>query len=84
MDRIFLKYQPDAVMHLAAESHVDRSIDSPGDFIHTNVVGTYSLLEATRAYWRQLSEDRKHAFRFHHTSTDEVCGELHDTRRPLH
>jgi dTDP-glucose 4,6-dehydratase len=64
-------------MHLAAESHVDRSIDDPGDFIQTNIVGTYTLLEAARAYWSPLPEARKHAFRFHHVSTDEVYGDLH-------
>jgi len=66
----------DAVMHLAAESHVDRSIDGPGEFIQTNIVGTYRLLEAARHYWSGLPEDRKAAFRFHHVSTDEVFGEL--------
>ena len=66
----------DAIMHLAAESHVDRSIDGPGDFIQTNIVGTYELLEAARAYWSKLPEDRKQAFRFHHISTDEVYGDL--------
>ncbi|MFD2237502.1 dTDP-glucose 4,6-dehydratase [Aureimonas populi] len=66
----------DAVMHLAAESHVDRSIDGPGDFIQTNIVGTYELLEAARAYWSQLPPARKETFRFHHISTDEVYGEL--------
>jgi dTDP-glucose 4,6-dehydratase len=59
-------------MHLAAESHVDRSIDGPAAFIQTNIVGTYALLEATRAYWLQLDEARRQAFRFHHVSTDEV------------
>ncbi|KQQ88167.1 dTDP-glucose 4,6-dehydratase [Aureimonas sp. Leaf324] len=66
----------DAIMHLAAESHVDRSIDGPGDFIQTNIVGTYELLEAARAYWMQLPADRRDAFRFHHVSTDEVYGDL--------
>ncbi|MGE8497209.1 MAG: dTDP-glucose 4,6-dehydratase [Pseudomonas sp.] len=70
-------FQPDAIMHLAAESHVDRSIDGPAAFIQTNIVGTYSLLEATRAYWTALPEARKQAFRFHHISTDEVYGDLH-------
>jgi dTDP-glucose 4,6-dehydratase len=69
--------QPDAIMHLAAESHVDRSIDGPAAFIQTNIVGTYSLLESTRAYWQQLDAERKAAFRFHHISTDEVYGDLH-------
>jgi dTDP-glucose 4,6-dehydratase len=76
LDRIFEQYQPDAVMHLAAESHVDRSIDGPAEFIETNIVGTYQLLEATRQYWNQLDEARKSAFRFHHISTDEVYGDL--------
>ena len=79
LDRILTKHRPDAVMHLAAESHVDRSIDGPGDFIHTNVVGTYTLLEAIRAYWGQLNESGKADFRFHHISTDEVYGDLHGT-----
>jgi dTDP-glucose 4,6-dehydratase len=73
---VFAKYQPDVVMHLAAESHVDRSIDGPGDFIQTNIVGTYTLLEAARAYRSQLSEEDKDKFRFHHISTDEVYGDL--------
>lgn len=76
LDRVFQAHQPDAVMHLAAESHVDRSIDGPGDFIQTNVVGTYTLLEASRKYWMSLEEDKKAAFRFHHISTDEVYGDL--------
>ncbi|MGB4075999.1 dTDP-glucose 4,6-dehydratase [Pseudomonas sp.] len=71
------EFQPDAIMHLAAESHVDRSIDGPAAFIQTNIVGTYTLLEATRAYWLQLDPARKAAFRFHHISTDEVYGDLH-------
>ena len=71
---VFDKHQPDAVMHLAAESHVDRSIDGPGAFIQTNVTGTYTLLEAARAYWQ--GRDRFDAFRFHHISTDEVFGSL--------
>lgn len=79
LDRVFSEYQPDAVMHLAAESHVDRSIDGPADFIETNIVGTYTLLEAARAYWNALSEDRKDNFRFHHISTDEVYGDLEGT-----
>lgn len=70
-------FQPDAIMHLAAESHVDRSIDGPAAFIQTNIVGTYALLEATRAYWSKLDEARRQAFRFHHISTDEVYGDLH-------
>jgi dTDP-glucose 4,6-dehydratase len=76
LDRVFKQYQPDAVMHLAAESHVDRSITGPSDFIQTNIVGTYTLLEATREYWITLSADAKKAFRFHHISTDEVYGDL--------
>lgn len=74
--RVFAEHQPDAVMHLAAESHVDRSIDGPGDFIQTNIVGTYTLLEAARGYWMGLSEEKKASFRFHHISTDEVYGDL--------
>ncbi len=77
--RIFNKHQPDIVMHLAAESHVDRSIDGPGDFIQTNIVGTYVLLEEARFYWSDLNCVRKDNFRFHHVSTDEVYGDLHGT-----
>ncbi len=76
LDRVFALHQPDAVMHLAAESHVDRSITGPADFIETNIVGTYMLLESARAYWNGLDEVRKSAFRFHHISTDEVYGDL--------
>jgi len=76
LDRVFAQYQPDAVMHLAAESHVDRSIDGPAAFIETNIVGTYTLLEAARSYWQSIDESRKAAFRFHHISTDEVYGDL--------
>lgn len=79
MQAIFDKYQPDVVMHLAAESHVDRSINGPDEFIQTNIVGTYNLLEVARAYWSNLSDDKKSAFRFHHISTDEVYGDLHGT-----
>lgn len=79
LDRIFSEYEPDAVMHLAAESHVDRSIDGPAAFIETNIVGTYTLLEAARSYWNQLDSDKKAAFRFHHISTDEVYGDLEGT-----
>lgn len=79
MKRAFTEFQPDAVMHLAAESHVDRSIDGPAAFIETNIVGTYTLLEAARAYWSSLSSEKKSAFRFHHISTDEVYGDLHGT-----
>jgi dTDP-glucose 4,6-dehydratase len=78
MADIFAAEQPDAVMHLAAESHVDRSIDGPAAFITTNVVGTYTMLEAARAYWQALPGARKDAFRFHHISTDEVYGSLGD------
>jgi len=77
--RIFDKYQPNVVMHLAAESHVDRSIDGPGEFIQTNIVGTYVLLEEARDYWSSLSDDKKASFRFHHVSTDEVYGDLEGT-----
>lgn len=76
LKRLFNQYKPDAVMHLAAESHVDRSIDGPAAFIETNIVGTYTLLEATREYWAELDGDEKAAFRFHHISTDEVYGDL--------
>lgn len=76
LDRVFQQHQPDAVMHLAAESHVDRSIDGPAEFIQTNIVGTYTLLEAARAYWNALDSERKQAFRFHYISTDEVYGDL--------
>jgi dTDP-glucose 4,6-dehydratase len=77
MDRILSHHQPDAIMHLAAESHVDRSIDGPGSFIETNVTGTYTLLEAARAYW--TGRGRPEGFRFHHISTDEVFGTLGET-----
>lgn len=76
LNRVFTQYQPDLVMHLAAESHVDRSIDGPAAFIETNILGTYQLLEASREYWRNLSEAKKAQFRFHHISTDEVYGDL--------
>ncbi|MEG9480722.1 dTDP-glucose 4,6-dehydratase [Mannheimia sp. HC-2023] len=76
ISEIFCKYQPDAVMHLAAESHVDRSISGAADFIQTNIVGTYSLLEVAREYWLDLPELQKSTFRFHHISTDEVYGDL--------
>ncbi|OCH37534.1 dTDP-glucose 4,6-dehydratase [Aliivibrio fischeri] len=79
LGRVFSEYKPDAVMHLAAESHVDRSIDGPAAFIETNIVGTYTLLEATRSYWNTLPDDQKQAFRFHHISTDEVYGDLEST-----
>ena len=77
--RVYRKNQPDIVMHLAAESHVDRSIDGPGDFIQTNIVGTFTLLEQARTYWSGLDNDKKDSFRFHHVSTDEVYGDLEDT-----
>lgn len=79
LDRVFALHQPDAVMHLAAESHVDRSIDGPAAFIETNIVGTYTLLEAAREYWNTLNDTSKQAFRFHHISTDEVYGDLDGT-----
>lgn len=79
LERVFAQHQPDAVMHLAAESHVDRSIDGPAEFIRTNIVGTYTLLEAARAYWQSLRGNHKSIFRFHHISTDEVYGDLHGT-----
>jgi dTDP-glucose 4,6-dehydratase len=79
LDSLFADFQPDIIMHLAAESHVDRSIEGPADFIETNIVGTYQLLEAVRAYWGQLSSDKKESFRFHHISTDEVYGDLEGT-----
>ncbi|AJY45432.1 dTDP-glucose 4,6-dehydratase [Martelella endophytica] len=74
LDRVFEKHAPDAVMHLAAESHVDRSIDGPGDFVETNINGTYNMLEAARAYW--VNKGKPETFRFHHISTDEVFGSL--------
>ena len=77
LDVVFARHQPDAVMHLAAESHVDRSIDGPGDFIQTNMVGTYNMLEAARSYW--IAQGKPPAFRFHHISTDEVFGSLGET-----
>ncbi|ENM5935837.1 dTDP-glucose 4,6-dehydratase [Vibrio mimicus] len=79
LDRVFSVHQPDVVMHLAAESHVDRSIDGPAVFIETNIIGTYTLLEAARNYWNSLEDERKAAFRFHNISTDEVYGDLEDT-----
>jgi len=77
--RVFNEHQPDIVMHLAAESHVDRSIDGPGEFIQTNIVGTYVLLEEARDYWSNLDSDKRDNFRFHHVSTDEVYGDLEGT-----
>ena len=79
LDRVFQQHQPDCVMHLAAESHVDRSIDGPADFIGTNIVGTFNLLEAARHYYQSLEEDKREQFRFHHISTDEVYGDLEGT-----
>jgi len=76
LKRVFEQHQPDIIMHLAAESHVDRSIDGPGEFIQTNIVGTYTLLEQARAYWTNLPAGKKENFRFHHISTDEVYGDL--------
>lgn len=76
LDRIFDQHQPDVVMHLAAESHVDRSIDGPLEFIQTNIIGTYNLLEVSRKYWLSLSDRKKINFKFHHISTDEVYGDL--------
>ncbi|EPN2773709.1 dTDP-glucose 4,6-dehydratase, partial [Klebsiella aerogenes] len=75
----FNAFQPDIVMHLAAESHVDRSIDGPAAFIQTNLIGTFTLLEAARQHYMSLSDEQKQAFRFHHISTDEVYGDLHGT-----
>lgn len=77
LDKVFDRHSPDAVMHLAAESHVDRSIDGPGDFIDTNITGTYNMLEAARRFWS--AQDQPEAFRFHHISTDEVFGTLGET-----
>ena len=79
LDRVFAQHRPDAIMHLAAESHVDRSTDSAGEFIQTNIVGTFNLLEAARAYWQRMPSEKREAFRFHHISTDEVYGDLHGT-----
>lgn len=76
---IFVQFKPDAVMHLAAESHVDRSIDGPADFIQTNMVGTYTLLEVARHYWQSLPAESQNTFRFHHISTDEVFGDLEES-----
>lgn len=77
--QVFKEFQPDLVMHLAAESHVDRSIDGPAAFIQTNIVGTYTLLEVAREYWKNLAPAKQQSFRFHHISTDEVYGDLHGT-----
>lgn len=77
--RVFEQHKPDAVMHLAAESHVDRSIEGPDAFIQTNVIGTFNMLDAARGYWNALSDEEKKNFRFHHISTDEVYGDLEGT-----
>ena len=77
--RVFEQHKPDAVMHLAAESHVDRSIEGPGAFIQTNVIGTFNMLDAARGYWNALPDEQKKSFRFHHISTDEVYGDLEGT-----
>ncbi|TCB63159.1 dTDP-glucose 4,6-dehydratase [Acinetobacter terrestris] len=79
VEQLFSDFQPDIVMHLAAESHVDRSIDGPAAFITTNIVGTYTLLEVARKYWQNLAEGKKSKFKFHHISTDEVYGDLEGT-----
>ena len=79
MAQIFAEFRPDGIMHLAAESHVDRSIDGPAAFVQTNLVGTYTLLEAARQYWNELADEQKQTFRFHHISTDEVYGSLDKT-----
>ncbi|NRF32513.1 dTDP-glucose 4,6-dehydratase [Vibrio coralliilyticus] len=79
LTRAFNQFQPDAVMHLAAESHVDRSIDGPSSFIETNIIGTYNLLEVAREYWNKLEDHKKSLFKFHHISTDEVYGDLAET-----
>ena len=78
INHIFKKYQPDIVMHLAAESHVDKSINAPDDFINTNILGTYFLLEESRLYYNEISKTKKNMFLFHHISTDEVYGDLED------
>lgn len=79
LDRVFEQHQPDVIMHLAAESHVDRSIDGPTEFIQTNIVGTYNLLDVSKKYWDSLDGEKKAHFRFHHVSTDEVYGDLDAT-----
>jgi dTDP-glucose 4,6-dehydratase len=83
INRVFKTYQPDIVMHLAAESHVDRSIDGPSEFIKTNIMGTYVLLEEAREYWQKLEHKKKNKFRFHHVSTDEVYGDLEAGKDPF-
>jgi len=79
LSRVFAQHQPDTVMHLAAESHVDRSIDGPAGFIQTNIIGTYNLLDEAKKYWEGLESKPKERFRFHHVSTDEVYGDLNET-----
>jgi len=79
LNAVFDEFRPTAIMHMAAESHVDRSIDGPAEFIQTNIVGTYNLLEAARRYWNRLPLESQSPFRFHHISTDEVFGDLKDT-----
>lgn len=79
LDSIITDFRPDIIMHLAAESHVDRSIDNPSAFIETNIIGTYTLLEASLAYWKTLETTKQSTFRLHHISTDEVYGDLHGT-----
>ena len=79
LTEVFERHQPDMVMHLAAESHVDRSIDGPSEFMNTNIIGTYNLLEVAKKYWQGLAEEAKQGFRFHHVSTDEVYGDLEGT-----
>jgi dTDP-glucose 4,6-dehydratase len=83
INKLFEEFKPDVVMHLAAESHVDRSIDKPGSFIESNIIGTYNLLEAAKNYWYKLSEPGKKKFRFHHISTDEVFGSLDFEQTPF-
>ncbi|TAJ43707.1 dTDP-glucose 4,6-dehydratase [Methanofollis fontis] len=83
LQRVFEQYQPDIVMHLAAESHVDRSIDGPAAFVQTNIFGTYTLLEVARKFYETLSPDKKNQFRFHHISTDEVYGDLEEEDKPF-
>lgn len=79
IEQAFNEFQPNLIMHLAAESHVDRSIDGPAEFINTNIVGTYTLLEVARKYWQGLDDADRSSFRFHHISTDEVYGDLEGT-----